>query len=425
MENIKLAWQQLNKQQQKNFRPEWVQAISKSTKTWGALPYPDGEDWKYVKFKSLPQMTFDLPISKTRNTWIETDKSYCLDWTNFSDLSAINFTADKCEFSVHSHSWEMDNVNQGKAFEALFVSSQQDSNPFARSLASFLGLGTVIRIPKKLKLAKPIHIRLNIDDYAQGEFFLPYHLFIDMEEQAEAEIFIEYNGTFFSGMVNTKVDIRCASGSQLSVYKKERGGEKSHYLQSVKANIAKDAKVNHFDMTLPGRWTRHDSIFNLNAEGAEARLYGSYLNNSNYFSDHHTEMNHWVGHTQSFEDYRGIVADSARAVFNGKVYIEKKARQSNSEQINKNLMLSKKAEVDTKPELQIYNDDVKAAHGATVGQLDEEQRFYLQSRGYSAEQAGRYLSKAFVFGLLEGVSSNVKGFYENDLLNTINDLKES
>ena len=109
------------------------------------------------------------------------------------------------------------------------------------------------------------------------------------------------------------------------------------------------------------------------------------------------------------------LSDQSQGVFNGQVYIAPNASKSRSEQINKNLMLSKQAENNTKPELRIYNDNVKATHGATVGQLDKEQSFYLQSRGYTYQEALKTLSKAFVFDLIDGESSHVKDFYVSDL----------
>jgi Fe-S cluster assembly protein SufD len=153
----------------------------------------------------------------------------------------------------------------------------------------------------------------------------------------------------------------------------------------------------------------------LDAEGAFVNLSGIYLNHKEYFTDHHTLIRHKKPHTNSKEDYRGILNDEARAVFNGQIKIDPFAIKSDSDQINKNLMLSSKAEVDTKPELQIYNDDVKAAHGATIGQLDDDQKFYLQSRGYSEVEANRILARAFVYDLLEDQSDWVQKFISQDL----------
>ncbi|MBY0316256.1 MAG: SufD family Fe-S cluster assembly protein, partial [Bdellovibrionales bacterium] len=126
------------------------------------------------------------------------------------------------------------------------------------------------------------------------------------------------------------------------------------------------------------------------------------------FVDHHTWIDHQVEHTTSSQEYHGVVTGKARAVFNGKIKIHKDAQKSSTSQINKNLLLSSTAEVDTKPELMIYADDVKASHGATIGQIQKDELFYLLSRGLTASQAKELLCAGFLNSIGESLSENLQ-----------------
>ena len=289
---------------------------------------------------------------------------------------------------------------------------------------SFVGLGLIVRFSKEYKEDKPVKIIFDLDHFSEKDLYVHYNIDVIAEQESEARLFIETQGQTFSGLANFCTRVRAQASAKLSLFNKEWGGPQSFLINNVQSEVAEGAEFTHFDFTFPSQWSRHNINVNLLDKNARTDLKGAYFNDLKNFSDHHTFIKHSKGHTESNEDYRGLLSDEAKAVFNGKIYIEKKASKSNSEQINKNLMLSKKAEVDTKPELQIYNDDVKAAHGATVGQLDEEQRFYLLSRGYSRDDASRILSKAFVYDLLKDQKPEVVKFYSDDIDKTLRQLKE-
>jgi len=147
-------------------------------------------------------------------------------------------------------------------------------------------------------------------------------------------------------------------------------------------------------------WSRLDLAVSLSAAGAEAELNGFYAVNGRQHLDNHTRVDHLAPHTTSRELYRGILDGQGRAVFNGKVVVAPHAVKTDAAQANHNLLLSRGVEIDTKPELEIYADDVKCSHGATVGQLDEQQLFYLRSRGIDAEAARGLLVGAFAERLM-------------------------
>ncbi len=173
------------------------------------------------------------------------------------------------------------------------------------------------------------------------------------------------------------------------------GDMSSVVLTAPSAKVARDAHCRLIQVSTGARVGREDLIVELIAEGAEAHLDGLYVARGQQTLDHHTSIRHCVGPTVSRQIYKGILSEESRGVFNGRVEIARGASGSNSSQINKNLMLSRRAEIDTKPELRIDNDDVKAAHGATIGRLDPEHVFYLRSRGLSEGHAVDLLSRGF------------------------------
>ena len=157
-------------------------------------------------------------------------------------------------------------------------------------------------------------------------------------------------------------------------------------------------------MTVGGEIARHDLNVKLNGEHIESTIDGLYVGTGKQHLDNHTTMDHAHPHCNSFQLYKGILDEKSRAVFNGKVFVREGAMLTDAKQLNKNLLLSKDAHVDTKPQLEIFADDVKCSHGATVGQLEEDELFYLRSRGLKTETARALLT----FGFAEDVISKIK-----------------
>ena len=167
------------------------------------------------------------------------------------------------------------------------------------------------------------------------------------------------------------------------------------HITETRVEQQRDSQFSHINLDRGGRIGRHDLQVNLNQPGAACALYGLYDVAGMQHIDNHTTINHQVSDTTSFEHYKGIIDDAGRAVFNGRVVVHPNAQRVVTEQHNPNILLSKSAEVDTKPQLEISNDNVKASHGATVGQLDENAIFYLQSRGLDREKAITALLQGF------------------------------
>ena len=159
--------------------------------------------------------------------------------------------------------------------------------------------------------------------------------------------------------------------------------------------MGRDSHAAHHSIALGGRIARNNIRAHLNGTGLEAVLNGLYLPRGEQLIDHHMVVDHHQPHCDSHEYFNGILDDSARAVFHGRIHVHKGADKTDAKQTNKNLLLSNNATVDTKPQLEIYADDVKCTHGATVGQMNPEQIFYLRTRGLNEEAARRMIMHAF------------------------------
>lgn len=427
MKNIYSTWTDFNKLQSQSFKGaranELLGLLETHSNLWQNQDYPKTEFWKYVSYKHIPTTNLKLAQTKEPSKHLIDQDIISIEINNFSSLENLKIHNLPGGVSIKTQAEALESETS-KSLINLFK-KEDTENPFAVSALSYLGAGLVISVDEGIELEKPIVLKFNLTSIEQKDALGIYNLLIEMGQSSQAQVFLDFQAEKFDGLFNFRLDVSQKEKSQLTLCSKESGGVDSHIVYNLNANLDQEALLKNFDFTMPGQWTRHNVEVNLNQTKAEAQLRGAYLNNQSNFSDHHTTINHNVRETFSLEDYRGVLSDQAKAVFNGKVFIEEKAAKSNSEQINKNLMLSKKAEVNTKPELQIFNDDVKAAHGATVGQLDEEQRFYLQSRGYSSEQALQVLSKAFVLGLIDDEREYVKGFFLEDLKKNLAKLEES
>lgn len=200
--------------------------------------------------------------------------------------------------------------------------------------------------------------------------------------------------------------IELAPNSRLRLLRMQNADDQAQRITQLKILMARDARLDAVTVDLGGRFVRHDLNVHLNEPGASVQLRGLYAPIGKEHIDNHTWIHHHAPHCQSRESYRGIVNDHARAVFNGKVVVYEGAIKTDSETRVANLLLSKTADVYAKPELEIYNDDVKCAHGATFGQLDDNAIFYLRSRGLDLDSARGLLTYTFAHEVLSSISND-------------------
>jgi Fe-S cluster assembly protein SufD len=226
-----------------------------------------------------------------------------------------------------------------------------------------------------------------------------------LEDGSQAEIIEHYvsSAAQQNGFVNCLTEIVVGANARLQHYRINLEQEDLLHVGGVHVNLQRDAHFYGFTLAQGSRLKRIDYQVNHRGPGAHLELHGVYLPRNKQQIDYHTNVEHCVPHCTTKEIFRGIIGDSARAVFNGRIHIHPQAQKTLAELSNKNLLTSRSAEVYTKPELEIYADDVRCAHGATITQLDQTSLFYLQSRGLSHAEAMSMLSFGFINELLNQV----------------------
>jgi len=191
----------------------------------------------------------------------------------------------------------------------------------------------------------------------------------------------------------------------LTIDKVQYESEQSFHISTEEVQQAKNSNFTINTFTLNGGIVRNNLHINVNGENCESHLNGAYLLKNKQHVDNHTIVDHKVANCESFELYKGVMDDSSTGVFNGKVFVRKDAQKINAFQSNGNVLLSDNATINSKPELEIYADDVKCSHGSTTGQLDEEAVFYLRARGLSEKSARQLMVSAFIGEVLEKVEN--------------------
>ena len=213
------------------------------------------------------------------------------------------------------------------------------------------------------------------------------------------ESYIGHGAKYFT---NAVTEIVAGERSVVDHYKLQEEDERSFHVATLQVRIGRDANFSTHSISLGGGLVRND-INAVLAEGTEATVNGLYLPSGSQHVDNHTMIDHARPHGTSHELYKGILSGASAAVFNGKIIVRAGAQKTDAKQTNKNLVLSEDATINTKPELQIHADDVRCTHGATIGQLDQEAIFYLQSRGIGKEQARDLLTYAFARDVIDRI----------------------
>ena len=250
---------------------------------------------------------------------------------------------------------------------------------------------------------KPIHILYVTDSEAAKGATNPRTLIV-AEPHAQATIIESYvaigDATYFT---NAVTEIQVADNARLDHYRIERESDRAYHIGTTEVRQGRDSRYHSFSFATGGALARVNLYTVLGGENSEALMNGLYMLDGTQHIDHQTRIEHAAPHCASREVYKGIMDDASHGVFNGKVYVHPEAQKTDGKQTNNNVLLSETAQADTKPQLEIFADDVKCTHGATVGRLDEISLFYLRSRGIGVEQAKTLLTYAFAADVLERI----------------------
>jgi Fe-S cluster assembly protein SufD len=276
---------------------------------------------------------------------------------------------------------------------------------------ALLECGVFIYIPKGVCIDAPI-VLSHVQDQTNQAVHLR-HLII-AQEQSQVTVIEEYRGEVdCCYLTNTVTEVFVGARAQVTHYKIQR---EAYHLGHLAVKQSAHSQFSSHSLNLGGKLVRSDISMYLQEEHAHCLMNGIYAPAEGQHVDHHTTVYHLVPNCSSDQDYKGILTGRSRAVFNGKVIVAKDAQHTNAKQQNKNLLLSANAEIDTKPQLEIFADDVLCSHGATVGQLDEEALFYLATRGIGRQEASHYLIHAFAIDNLRLIPNRELADWMGDLL---------
>lgn len=392
---------------------DWLQQVRKTallTLSEKGFPHKKHEDWKYTNIQPLLEQEFALTDSACIGLMDEDIEHLLLSVDEDCRIVFVNgrfapqlsvFNHDKSQFEITSLAKVITTQpDLLQPYLARYVDPAEHG--FNALNTASINDGLYLRIFKNVQIREPIHV-LYLTTAVNGLLVCPRNLIL-LDNHAWATVVEHYASLGHANMlVDAVSETRLALGAKLEHIKIQQESNNSSHIASHTVLQQRDSQFNSSLISTGGKLVRSDIHTRLVEQGGECLLYGLYIADESQHMDFHTYIEHAAPACTSRQDYRGVLDDSSRVVFNGRVSVHRDAQQSNAEQSNKTLLLSGKAEMDSKPQLEIYADDVKCSHGATVGQLDEDMLFYLRSRGLDQQTARGFLVKGFIGKVLQQI----------------------
>lgn len=382
-------------------KPSWLkqwQQEGREAFSNQAWPTRKTENWKYTPLKSLTGIQWSYPVLS------EKAKGVTFDSWNECKITIVNGVIQGEVTLPEGVTLKKLTDCDEEAAKVFFSKLSANKNDFLFDdlNQSVMTEGYWLRTEKGVSVSQPIHLNFVVS----GENALvSSQVLIDVEQSSSLTIAETYSATDHAvALVNGNACLYVGENAQLNHYHLLLEEGDVRHIGRVTGVLSRFARLASFHMAVGGVLKRKDIAIRHCGEGAQLSLNGVYLPKGQEVIDYHTTLEHEVPNCTSEEIFRGIIGDHAKAVFNGRIHIHKDAQKSLAEMNNRNLLLSDHAEINTKPELEIYADDVKCAHGATIAQLDESLLFYFQARGISKAEAEVMLSFGFVNELLDGLA---------------------
>ncbi len=394
--------------------PEWLAELrSEGMEAFAELGFPTThlEDWKYTNVSPISKASFrpaqfefsgkiakeieSLPFAGlSTNRLVFVNGRYC------PELSRLEGLAAGVQFTSLSEAFKS---GRGSVEVHLARYADYKTQGFVALNTAFMDEGGFIEIPKGVVLEKPLHL-LYVSTAGEEPWVAHPRNLVLAGRESQATVIETYASLTESVYFNNAVtEIVAEEGAHVDYVKVQQESEAAFHVSTVLGYAARNAGVQTNSLQFGARLGREDLITVLDGEGAEGILLGLYVTGGRQLIDNHTTIDHARPHCSSREFYKGILDGQSIGVFNGKILVRKDAQKTDSKQSDKNLLLSESATINTKPQLEIFADDVKCTHGATVGQIDPESIFYLRSRGIGHEEARSLLTVAFANEIIERV----------------------
>ena len=374
------------------------------------FPSSHEEEWRYTNVSAIEKKKFSPAINKTKNLVdIEWLKLYQLQeaWSvvlvdgHFSpELSSLeDLPVDVLVMGMADALQKLPETLENYINQSVNI----DENSFIAFNTAWFTDGLFVSVNAKRILEKPIQV---LHVATQQDVLAATRTVIILDKMAEASIIETYVGYDNAYLSSTVTEVFVGQNAHLTLYKMQCESEKAYHFGGIYVKQDRDAHFTHHNFAFGALLARSDIHTDLD-HASECELNGLYLGVKRQHIDSHTRINHIKPHGISRELYKGVLDDRARGVFQGRVIVAKDAQQTDSQMNNRNLLLSDDAEADSKPQLEIYADDVKCGHGVTVGQLDEKSIFYLQSRCIDEEVARNILTFAFANEMVDRIKIKV------------------
>ena len=373
------------------------------------VPHAKVEAWKYTGVNGLVGIGFD-PMAPAPEILIPMPPPLA----GLEDAHRVVFVNGRFAPALS----DLDGLPQGAAVEALTAADadppeavrahlgrvlELDGMPFAALNAAFWTEGCLVSLDDGCALSRPIHL---VSVAAGGDapvMFAPRTLIVAGRGARATIVESHLGGGGAPTFSNAVAEVVAADGAVVEHYKRVQVGDSDFHVGAAAVRLGAGASYDSFALTLGGRLVRNEARVTLASPGAECRINGAYAAFGDSHVDNTTLIDHVAAGATSREIFMGVIGDTARGVFQGKILVRKHAQKTDGHQLHKAILLSSGAEVDAKPELEIYADDVKCTHGATAGKLDETMLFYLNSRGILRGQARQMLIQAFLAGALDEI----------------------
>ncbi len=393
--------------------PDWLRGLRQSAAARFAevgFPTRRDEEWRFTNVSPIAEIPFKLATREGSRLTPEALRAFTYEGMGGTQLVFVNGHFDPALSSqtfpvgvVVSSLTDAMETHRAIVETNLGQWAQFASQAFVALNTSALEDGAFIWIERGAVIEEPIHLLFVSSNDGQPTVSHPRTLIL-AEENSQATIVESYAGSanqvYFT---NAVTEVIAAENSVVDHYKVQRESEKSYHIATMQVQIARSANFSSHSVGLGGLLVRNDANAYLGGEGIECTLNGVYLGNGRQLIDNHTAIDHAMPHCNSHEIYKGILDDHARGVFNGKIFVRQDAQKTDAKQTNKTLLLSPTAQIDTKPQLEIFADDVKCTHGATIGQLSDEALFYLRARGINKDDARALLTYAFASDIVSRI----------------------
>jgi Fe-S cluster assembly protein SufD len=401
--------------EQRAKQPAWVFPLRKAgIVRFAELGFPTlhDEDWRFTNVAPIAKLPFK-PVFEPMPDGVSSE---VVTGFIFGSLPAIrlvfvngHFVANLSTPVTDSHGLKVESLARAVAHDSARIEkhlaqhAEDEANAFTALNTAFFQDGAFVEIPPGLTVDAPVHLLFINTTKETGATSHPRNLVI-AGKGSQATVLESYvttvDGAYFT---NAVTELVAEDGAVLEHCKFQDESPRAFHMAAIHAHLGRSANLISHSIAAGAKLSRNNIRTVLAGEGVECVLNGLYLTRGEQLADHHMVVEHAQAHCNSHEYYNGILDGRSKGVFHGRILVRQPAQKTDAKQTNKNLLLSEEATVDTKPQLEIYADDVKCTHGATVGQLNEESIFYLRARGIGADTARRMLIHAFAAEIIERI----------------------